>query len=66
MKTNEDFTGIPSAICTRCGGEWLMMPVHFDIETYEIDAYGLKGAYCWACGLTITPPTPIDSRLDDE
>jgi hypothetical protein len=59
-----DFTGIPSAVCTRCGGEWIMMPVHFDTETYEIDAYGLEGAYCWACHYRITPPTPIEMEMD--
>lgn len=66
MKTNDDFTAIPSATCTKCGGEWLMIPVHFSLETYEIDAYGLEGCYCWKCKEPVTPPTPIDTRLEDE
>jgi uncharacterized OB-fold protein len=59
-----DFTGIPSAICTRCSGEWIMTPTHFDTETYEIDAYGLQGAYCWSCGYPVTPPTPIEMEME--
>jgi uncharacterized OB-fold protein len=43
-----------------------MIPVHFDTETYEINAYGLQGAYCWSCGATVTPPIPIDSKLELE
>ena len=65
-RDNEDYTNIPSARCTRCGGEWIMIPVHFDTETYKIDAYGLEGAYCWSCGATVVPPIPIDSELESE
>ena len=65
-KNKEDFTNIPSARCTRCDGEWIMIPVHFDTETYTIDAYGLEGAYCWSCGTTVVPPIPIDSKLELE
>jgi hypothetical protein len=64
--SSDDFTAIPSANCTKCGGEWLMIPTHFDLKTYEIDAYGLEGAYCWSCEALVTPPTPIDTRLDYE
>lgn len=63
-KTKEDFTNIPSAKCTRCGCDWIMIPVHFDLETYEIDAYGLQGAYCWSCNTAVVPPIPIDSNLE--
>lgn len=63
-KPSEDFTSIPSATCTRCGGEWIFIPVHFDLDTYEIDAYGLEGCFCWTCNANVTPPTPIDSELD--
>lgn len=63
-KPSEDYTNIPSASCTKCGCEWLMIPTHFDIETYEIDAYGLDGAFCWSCKTNVIPPTPIDSRLE--
>lgn len=63
-KTKEDFTNIPSAKCTRCGCDWIMIPIHFDLETYEIDAYGLQGAYCWSCNTAVVPPIPIDSNLE--
>ena len=63
-RTKEDYTNIPSAKCTRCNGEWIMIPVHFDLDTYEIDAYGFEGAYCWSCKTKVTPPTPVDSNLD--
>ena len=63
-KTKDDFTNIPSAKCTRCGCDWIMVPVHFDLETYEIDAYGLQGAYCWSCNSAVVPPIPIDSNLE--
>lgn len=65
MTMSDDFTSIPSATCTKCGCNWLLVPVHFDIETYEIDAYGLEGAKCWSCDSNIVPPIPIDSRMDE-
>lgn len=64
MTMTEDYSNIPSASCTKCGCDWLMIPIHFDLETYEIDAYGLDGSYCWNCKSKVTPPTPIDSRLE--
>jgi hypothetical protein len=62
--TSEDYSEIPSAVCTKCGCDWIMIPTHFDLETYEVDVYGLEGCYCWSCKSPIIPPIPIESRLE--
>lgn len=51
--------GIPTSACPMCGDRWLLVPVVFDDESYEITGYGTE-ASCYACGLELTAPTPLD------
>jgi len=51
--------GIPTAACPMCGDKWLLVPVQFDDDTYEISAWGTD-AVCYSCGITVTAPTPLD------
>jgi len=55
-----DAEGIPTAGCPLCGEQWLMVPVIFDDETYEIAAWSTKG-YCSSCNTKVTVCTPADS-----
>lgn len=58
-KGNDAMRGIPTSACPLCGDKWLLIPVQFDNDTYEIDMYGTEAA-CNNCGLAITAPTPLD------
>lgn len=64
IKAQADFRGIPTAACPVCGGDWFNVPVIFDKETYEIDAYGLD-AECYSCGTLVTVVCPVDARDRD-
>jgi hypothetical protein len=55
-----NFRGIPTAACPNCGGSWFNIPVSFDPETYDIDAWGLE-AECFGCGTLITAVCPVDA-----
>lgn len=54
-----DARGIPTAMCPDCGSSWLMVPVMFDTEDYEIAAWGTE-ASCFGCGALVTACTPVD------
>ena len=56
-----DFRGIPTAACPVCGGEWFNVPVSFDKDTYEINAWGLD-AECYSCGALVTVVCPVDAE----
>jgi|LakMenEpi03Aug12_release.lakeMendotaPanAssembly.Ray.scaffolds.fasta_scaffold1173144_1 hypothetical protein len=60
-----DWSGIPTSVCPNCDCTWFNVPITFDQDTYEIAAYGLDGVTCWSCNQPITPPIPIDSRLEE-
>lgn len=51
--------GIPTSACPLCGDKWLLVPVQFDDESYEIAGYGTD-ASCYSCGVAVTAPTPLD------
>lgn len=51
--------GIPTAACPLCGDKWLLVPVVFDDESYEVAGYGTD-ASCYNCGVAVTAPTPLD------
>jgi hypothetical protein len=51
--------GIPTSACPLCGDKWLLVPVVFDDESYDIAGYGTD-AMCYSCGVAITAPTPLD------
>lgn len=55
-----NFRGIPTAACLNCGSNWFNIPVSFDLETYEIDAWGLD-AECFDCGTLVTAVCPVDA-----
>jgi hypothetical protein len=59
-----NFQGVPTAACPVCGGEWFNVPVSFDKETYEIDAWGLD-AECYSCGTLVTVVCPVDAEERD-
>jgi hypothetical protein len=54
-----DMRGIPTSACPLCGDKWLLVPVQFDDDTYEVAVYGTD-ASCYSCGVAITAPTPLD------
>lgn len=60
-----DARGIPTAVCPACGDGWFMVPVSFDEETYEVDAWALEGT-CIGCGteVTVCCPVDIEERLE--
>jgi|AntAceMinimDraft_6_1070360.scaffolds.fasta_scaffold14965_2 hypothetical protein len=55
-----DARGIPTAACPICGERWLMVPVIFDEEDYEIVSWGTEG-FCGVCRALVTVCTPEDS-----
>lgn len=58
-----DASGIPTAACPNCGDRWLVVPMQFDEETYEPNAWGTEGE-CYSCGTKITVCTPVDAEED--
>jgi hypothetical protein len=55
-----DAQGLPTAACPACGDTWLLVPVTFDAETYEIAAWGTE-AECYSCKTRLTACTPVDT-----
>lgn len=58
-KENGNMRGIPTSACPLCGDKWLLIPVVFDDESYDIAGYGTD-AMCYSCGVAVTAPTPLD------
>lgn len=56
-----NFRGIPTAACPNCGGEWFKVPMTFDLETYDVAAWGMDGE-CYGCGALLTVCCPADAR----
>jgi len=57
MNMNLDARGIPTCKCPNCGGEYFIIIVKFDSETYTISEYKLE-AQCNDCSTFITSPMP--------
>lgn len=60
-----DLQGLPTAACPACGCTWLMVPMTFDPETYDVAAWGTEGS-CFGCGSRLTVCTPVDKISDIE
>jgi hypothetical protein len=61
-----DASGIPTPVCPLCGSEWLMVPVLFDHETYDVASWGLEGE-CYSCHTKVTVCCPVDKEdVDDD
>jgi hypothetical protein len=58
-----DARGIPTAGCPACGERWFNIPVVFDVETYEMAAWGLEGS-CFSCGTLVTVCCPVDKETE--
>lgn len=56
-----DLRGIPTSVCPVCGSSWLLVPVKFDQETYEVVAWGTEGK-CLNCETLLTACTPVDAE----
>jgi len=54
-----DATGIPTPVCPLCGCDWIMVPMTFDYETYDVAAWGTEGE-CFSCKSKVTVCCPVD------
>lgn len=54
-----DMSGMPTPICPSCGCEWLVIPVKFSQESYNISMWVTKGS-CLRCKTLVTACTPLD------
>jgi hypothetical protein len=56
-----DASGVPTAGCPICGDRWILVPMLFDEETYDVAAWGTEGT-CYSCGTKVTVCTPLDAE----
>jgi hypothetical protein len=61
VESGADLRGVPTAGCGCCGEQWMLVPMIFDDETYDVAAWGTSGT-CMGCGAELTVCTPVDVR----
>jgi hypothetical protein len=54
-----DASGIPTPVCPMCGCVWLVIPVRFCQDSYNISMWATEGT-CLDCKSKITACTPLD------
>lgn len=56
---SQDFSGLPTPVCPACGYDWIIVPVKFCQDSYNVSMWGTLGR-CLKCKTVVTACTPLD------